>query len=120
MTGRSKTLTRKAIEYIKIAQTAAKEAMLESGWKKEREGVWLYADLYFYMPDRRKRDSHNTLKIFMDSLELLLFEDDFYVLTRIQSVKLDRDNPRVEMVMHPQLEVGGALDVEKEWIDEDD
>lgn len=116
MTGRSKTLTREAIEYVRESQKRTKEAMMEQGWKVEEEGVWLYCDLYFYFKDRRKRDTHNTLKILMDSLEFLAFEDDYYVLVRTHSVKLDRENPRVEMVMYPQLEIGGPLEVEKEWV----
>lgn len=119
MTGRSKTLTRDAINYVKEAQTRTKKAMLEQGWKKEEEGVWFYVDLYYYFPDRRKRDTHNTLKILMDALEFLVFEDDYYVLTRVQMVELDRENPRVEMVMHPQKDVGGVMDKRKKWVNED-
>ena len=59
-------------------------------------------DLYFYFPDKRKRDSHNCLKLLLDCLEGLLFENDYYILPRIQYVTLDRDNPRVEVVFYPQ------------------
>lgn len=121
MTGKSKTLNRKALDYIRQAQRAAKEAIEKYNWHKEKEGVWLYVDLYFYMPDRRKRDTHNVTKILMDSLELMLFEDDYNCLVRSQAVFLDRENPRLELVMYPQLEIEGYLkdEVRKEWVEEE-
>ena len=59
-------------------------------------------DLYYYFPDKMRRDSHNTLKILTDCLEGLLYSDDYYLLPRIQYVCLDRKNPRLEVIYYPQ------------------
>lgn len=98
----SKILTRNAKEYIKELQAICKKSKKEQGWKTDKEHVWYVMDLYFYFPDKRKRDSHNCLKLLLDCLEGLLFENDYYILPRIQYVTLDRDNPRVEVVFYPQ------------------
>ena len=98
----SKILTKNAKKYIKELQTICKKSKKEQGWKTDKECVWYVMDLYFYFPDKRKRDSHNCLKLLLDCLEGLLFENDYYILPRIQYVTLDRDNPRVEVVFYPQ------------------
>lgn len=99
--GRGKRLTKQAKEYILDAQNKCKKAMKEQKWKRDKEYVWFVMDLYFYFPDKRRRDSHNTLKLLTDSLEGLLFYDDYYLLPRIQHVCLDRDNPRLEIIFYP-------------------
>ena len=98
----SKILTKNAKEHIKELQTICKKSKKEQGWNTDKEHVWYVMDLYFYFPDKRKRDSHNCLKLLLDCLEGLLFENDYYILPRIQYVTLDRDNPRVEVVFYPQ------------------
>lgn len=98
----SKILTKNVKKYIKELQTICKKSKKEQGWKTDKKYVWYVMDLYFYFPDKRKRDSHNCLKLLLDCLEGLLFENDYYILPRIQYVTLDRDNPRVEVVFYPQ------------------
>lgn len=98
----SKILTSNAKAYIKELQNICKKSKKEQGWKQDKECVWYVMDLYFYFPDKRKRDSHNCLKLLMDSLEGMLFENDYYILPRIQYVTLDRERPRVEVVFYPQ------------------
>ena len=100
--GRGRRLTTSAVKYIKTAQDIAKKAVKEQGWQKDKDKVWYVMDLYFYFPDKRVRDSHNTLKILTDCLEGLLFKNDYFLLPRIQTVVLDRDNPRVEIIYYPQ------------------
>ena len=34
----------------------------------------------------------------MDTLEHVLYENDYFILTRIQDVQLDRNNPRLEIL----------------------
>jgi crossover junction endodeoxyribonuclease RusA len=100
--GRGRRLTTKALNYIKTAQDIAKKAVREQGWKRDREHVWYVMDLHFYFPDKRVRDSHNCLKLLIDCLEGLLFKNDYFLLPRIQTVVLDRENPRVEVIYYPQ------------------
>lgn len=106
--GRGRRLTTQARNYIKIAQDACKKEIRRQGWKKDKEHVWYVMDLYFYFPDKRVRDSHNCLKLLTDCLEGLLFENDYFLLPRIQYVCLDRENPRLEIMYYPQ---GGINDV---------
>ena len=56
-----------------------------------------YMDLWFYFPDNRRRDTHNCLKILLDSLQGIVYEDDKMVLPRIQDFQIDKKNPRVEI-----------------------
>ena len=97
-----KILTSTAKQYIKTIQDLCKKEIKKQSWKKDKESVWYVMDMYFYFQDKRKRDSHNCLKLLMDSLEGLLFTNDYFVLPRIQYVTLDRENPRVEIIFYPQ------------------
>lgn len=97
-----KILTSTAKQYIKTIQDLCKKEIKRQNWKKDKESVWYVMDMYFYFQDKRKRDSHNCLKLLMDSLEGLLFTNDYFVLPRIQYVTLDRENPRVEIIFYPQ------------------
>ena len=97
-----KILTSTAKQYIKTIQDLCKKEIKKQNWKKDKESVWYVMDMYFYFQDKRKRDSHNCLKLLMDSLEGLLFTNDYFILPRIQYVTLDRENPRVEIIFYPQ------------------
>lgn len=107
--GRGRRLTTQARNYIKIAQDICKNEKRKQGWKKDKEHVWYIMDLYFYFPDKRVRDSHNCLKLLTDCLEGLLFDNDYFLLPRIQYVALDRENPRLEIIYYPY---GGSNDRE--------
>ena len=100
--GRGRRLTKQATEYIKLTQDITKKEMRKQGWKRDKEHVWYVMDLYYYFPDKRVRDSHNTLKLLTDCLEGLLYKNDYFLLPRIQYVCLDRENPRLEIVYYPQ------------------
>lgn len=93
-----KQTTRKYKEQV--SSTICK-MLKEKKWNIEDKGVWYYMDLYFYMPDKRRRDSHNSIEVLMDTLEGCLFEDDYYVMPRIQHVGLDREKPRLEFEFFP-------------------
>lgn len=75
--------------------------MHKQGWQKDKKHVWFYVDMDFYFADRRIRDSHNTLKILMDALQGIYFDNDYYCMTRINSVRFDKFNPRVEIKIYP-------------------
>lgn len=95
-------LSKDAKHFVHTAQIACQKAIDEQEWKKDKEYVWYYMDMYFFFPDRRIRDSHNCLKVLMDCLEHVLYENDYFVLTRIQDVQLDRINPRLEIIHTPK------------------
>lgn len=71
-------------------------------WKKRNN--WNTANdktivrLWFYWPDKRKRDTHNTLKLLLDCFEdALIYYNDKYALPQIMDYDVDRENPRVEV-----------------------
>lgn len=102
--GGGRRLTSKAEKYMKDARAMANQAIDEQSWIAQKKGVWLYLDLVFYFPDRRRRDSHNCLKVLLDALEEIVYEDDMYVMPRIQSVEYDKENPRVELHIQAQTQ----------------
>lgn len=54
--------------------------------------------LWYYFPDSRRRDTHNTLKALLDALEDgLIYEDDKLALPQIMDYEIDRKNPRIEI-----------------------
>lgn len=77
-------------------------AIREMHWKHQNE--WkptsrqkLIMRLWFFWPDERNRDTHNRLKLLLDSLEKILYDNDSYVLPWIIDFEVDRANPRVEI-----------------------
>lgn len=95
--GGKKVLSKDAKHFCHKAQIACQKAIDEQGWKEDNAHVWYYMDLYFYFPDKRIRDSHNCLKVLMDSLEHVLYNNDYFVKPRIQKVILDKKEPRLEI-----------------------
>ena len=66
-------------------------------------------DLAFHMPDRRKRDPDNLLKLIHDALTGFVYEDDDQI--RRQSwevVGVDRDDPRAEITVRALGQTTGA------------
>ncbi|OMF17203.1 endodeoxyribonuclease RusA [Paenibacillus amylolyticus] len=54
--------------------------------------------LWYFFPDKRRRDTHNTLKPLMDALEDAgIYEDDQTALPQIMDYEVDRKNPRIEI-----------------------
>jgi crossover junction endodeoxyribonuclease RusA len=68
----------------------------EHSWVIINEKVIL--ELYFYYPNARLRDSHNTLKILLDVLERgRIYTNDKFALPRVMDFQLDKGYPRVEI-----------------------
>lgn len=103
--GGGKILSKKSKNYVRDARALINVAIEEQRWVMPDRHVWLYIDMVFYFPDRRVRDSHNCLKLLLDVMEGYLYENDCFVLPRIQSVEYDKDNPRVDMLITPQTDV---------------
>lgn len=92
--GGGKRLTRLAEKYMHTVRAHARECVESQSWIIPTKGNWVYMDLAFFFPDKRIRDSHNCLKILLDALEGVVFENDYYIVPRIRLVELDRDDPR--------------------------
>lgn len=99
--GKGKRLTKTAEQWINTAQYIANREVREQGWKVEHGSVWYVCELKFFFPDKRKRDSHNYLKLLFDALEKIVYDNDYYVKPRIMDVQLDKENPRVECLFYP-------------------
>lgn len=90
-------LTPKAIAFTAQSRALINLAVEEQRWDKQGKGVWLYIDMVFYFPDRKIRDASNCLKILLDVMEGIVYDNDYVCLPRIQSVEYDKLNPRVEL-----------------------
>lgn len=54
--------------------------------------------LWFFFPDKRRRDTHNGLKVLLDALENGgIYEDDKLALPQIMDFQHDKSNPRIEI-----------------------
>lgn len=98
------TLTKTAENYIRDSRAKINAIIEDNLWKMQKDATWYYLDMVIYMPDRRIRDSHNIFKLLMDTLEGYVYHNDYYVMPNIKSVEYDSENPRVEMILRPQLE----------------
>lgn len=100
--GGGKRLTKKAEEYIRVSRAKINAAIEDSMWVVPNNSTWYYLDIIVFMPDRKIRDSHNMLKLLLDTLEGVAYVNDYYLMPRIQGVEYDKDNPRVELVLKAQ------------------
>lgn len=98
-----KILNATAKKYIRDVQNIVRNEMKASKWQTDNDNVWYHMDLYFYFQDKRIRDSHNCIKLLTDTLEGLLFKNDYFVMPRIQHVELDKKNPRIEVIFKPEV-----------------
>ena len=100
--GGGKRLNKRAENYLIDSRALLKDAIDKNNWKLAQKGEWIYVDMVFYMPDKRIRDASNCLKLLLDAMEGLIYTNDMYALPRIQSVELDREEPRLELTITSQ------------------
>lgn len=80
----------------------ARQWAIQNHWKTtENEKVILR--LWWYLNDNRKKDTHNAKKLLLDSLEGVIYDNDYYALDRTIDFGIDRENPRIEI----EVEVAG-------------
>lgn len=95
-------LTASAKQWKASVKKIAAMCVKAQGWKIDKESVWYVCDMDFYFNDTRRRDTHNTFKLLFDSLEGVLFRDDYYVKPRVYEVLYDKFNPRLELTLYPE------------------
>jgi len=98
-------LTDSAKEYNLQSIASIQAAIDDQNWLKEKQHVWFYIDVCIYMPDRRRRDTHNMYKILLDVIQHATNQDDYYYQVRQQKTEFDSSNPRIEVSMKPQLPI---------------
>ena len=94
-------------KFVTYYQTPAAKALKES-WAFE--AVTQYKDdplegdlsvtVRFYHKDKRKHDIDNYFKLLFDSLNGVLWVDDGQIIELIAQKYLDKDNPRVEVIVN--------------------
>jgi len=89
-------LTREAREYRQTAREYAAVAARQQRWTLVPVGEQVIVRLWYYWPDRRRRDAQNN-KLLFDALEGVIYEDDKDVLPQVMAAEVDRENPRVEI-----------------------
>lgn len=93
-------LNKYANDWFNDSLSRIAEYKEQTNWITADEKIIL--ELFFYYPNARLRDSHNTLKILLDVLERgRIYTNDKFALPRVMDFQLDRGNPRVEITLKP-------------------
>lgn len=96
-------ISAKARQYMVEAIAMINLAIDEQNWSEQKPYTWLYMDIVFYFKDRKVRDSHNYLKLLCDCIQATsIIDNDYYLIPRIHSVELDKENPRMDIVISAQ------------------
>jgi crossover junction endodeoxyribonuclease RusA len=101
---RKRGLTKKAKQWFLTAQYIARCECEKQGWEMDKGSVWYNADINFYFGDKVKKDSHNYLKLMLDALEGIIYNNDYFIKPKINIVELDRKRPRVEITIKAETE----------------
>ena len=94
--GRGHVLTARYRNGKKLAETLAVAQTKEPRPRHPEGGVKMR--LSFFMPDKRRRDPNNLLKLIADALEGVAYADDKQITDLCwKNAGLDREHPRVEI-----------------------
>lgn len=96
-----KFMTKEALNFMQLAQRIVEIEKERQNYHIEKRGVWLVMEITFYFPDRLQRDGHNMHKVLADALNGSAYVDDQFVLIRDMGIYLDKENPRLEIVIYP-------------------
>lgn len=93
---RMKVLKASAKAWFEDTTYRAIQWRLDNKWSTASEKV--IVRLWFFFPDKRRRDTHNALKALLDALEDGgIYKDDKTALPQIMDFQVDRNNPRIEI-----------------------
>jgi Holliday junction resolvase RusA-like endonuclease len=85
-----KKLTKPAEELKAKWTSIVQKACEESKWEmRVKEKV--IVNCRFYFPDRRIRDTNNIFKLLMDSMEGVVFKNDYFALPRVEDFQILKD-----------------------------
>ena len=94
--------TKEALKWKAEAQLVATVQAKKQGWELSKEKT--IVEIKIFWKDARKSDCDNRLKIFLDSMNGILWEDDHVCLPRFMDYSTDRENPRMEIVIYKKDE----------------
>lgn len=66
-------------------------------WDCQKVGTKVIAEMTFYLPDEKIRDTHNAKKLLLDALEGVIHENDMWILDRTIDFHFDPKFPRIEI-----------------------
>ena len=93
---RMKVLKASARDWFEDTVYRAIQWRIDNRWPTASRKVAVR--LWFYFPDKRRRDTHNGLKGLLDALEDGgIYVDDKLALPQIIDYQIDRYNPRIEI-----------------------
>lgn len=95
-------MTKDALMFMQTTHAIVEREKAKQKYSMEFKGVWLILEIRAYFPDRKVRDVHNMHKILADALNGCAYVDDQFLLIRDMGVYLDKENPRLEIVIYPQ------------------
>ncbi len=77
-----------AIVFLKVAQYIAKKQVRAAKWEIVPSGRFFFLEVGFEFVNRRFPDPNNMLKLLIDALEGIVFEDDKWLLPLVTSAKI--------------------------------
>lgn len=105
--GGKRIRTKKAREWFDQAERIVRNEILSQQWEPTINQK-IVLDVLTMFPDRRKRDTNNTAKALCDMLEHAgVYDNDRFALVRYIDYGVDRENPRVEVVIRVYQEEDG-------------
>ena len=105
--GGKRIRTKKAREWFDQAEKIVRNEILSQQWEPTINQK-IVLDVLTMFPDRRKRDTNNTAKALCDMLEHAgVYDNDRFALVRYIDYGVDRENPRVEVVIRVYQEEDG-------------
>ena len=105
--GGKRIRTKKAREWFDQAEKIVRNEILSQQWEPTINQK-IVLDVLTMFPDRRKRDTNNTAKALCDMLEHAgVYDNDRFALVRYIDYGVDRENPRVEVVIRVYKEEDG-------------
>lgn len=82
-------------------QTMIRQQASKKRWKCYD---WVcHVSVFLYFPDSRRRDRDNYHKLSMDAMEWIIFDDDSQIEEWHVYKRIDRDNPRMEIIVKKVL-----------------
>lgn len=92
--------TKQSKEFKRFFREALTRESIKQNWNIQDtiEGDW-YLEIIFTMT-RKDQDTHNRLKVLIDSLTGVIINDDKNVLPRIHRIYYDPKNPSFTLVLH--------------------
>jgi crossover junction endodeoxyribonuclease RusA len=83
---------------VQEAQYIAKAEAKRQKWEYSDDKK-IVMELWAFWPNNRRRDMSNMHKLLPDALEGILYKDDRWILIRDMDFCVDKQNPRVEIIL---------------------